>query len=413
MKKTLRDYQQQNAIECAQILKQYSLVYIQHSVRTGKTATALQTARLNVFKNILFITKKKAISSIEEDYNDFEFYEYFHLTVINYESIHKIEPNNFDCIILDENHVNSAFPKPSKRTKEIKLRFGHLPMIMLSGTPATESSSQWYHSFWMSKFSPFKEYTNFYKWSKDFVNVTERNLGYGLIKDYSKGIDEKINNSINHLLHKFTQQEAGFESKVTENILYCEMHPQTAALIYKLKKDAVIVGKEHTILADSAVKLQNKLHQLYSGTVKFECGKSMVTDFSKAVFIKEKFPNCKIAIFYYFKAEYEMIKAIFGENITDNLDEFNTTEKSIALQQYSGAEGISLAKADALIFLNFGFSGSKFIQSIDRLTTMTRKHNNIFFVFGLEGIEKKVYKAVSKKQTYTLNQFKKDYEFSK
>jgi hypothetical protein len=413
MKKTLRDYQQQNAIECAQILKQNNLVYIQHSVRTGKTATALQTARLNVFKNILFITKKKAISSIEEDYNDFEFYEYFHLTVINYESIHKIEPNNFDCIILDENHVNSAFPKPSKRTKEIKLRFGHLPMIMLSGTPATESSSQWYHSFWVSNYSPFKHYTNFYKWSKDFVNVTERNLGYGLIKDYSKGIDEKINNSINHLLHKFTQEQAGFESKVTENILYCEMQPQTAALVNKLKKDAVIVGKEHTILADSAVKLQNKLHQLYSGTVKFECGKSMVTDFSKAVFIKEKFPNCKIAIFYYFKAEYEMIKAIFGENITDNLDEFNTTDKSIALQQYAGAEGISLASADALIFLNFGFSGSKFIQSIDRLTTMTRKHNNIFFVFGHGGIESKVYKAVSKKQTYTLNQFKKDYEISK
>ena len=413
MKKTLRDYQQQNSIECAQILKQYNLVYIQHSVRTGKTATALQTARLNVFKNILFITKKKAISSIEEDYNDFGFYDYFHLTVINYESIHKLEPNNFDCVILDENHVNSAFPKPSKRTKEIKLRFGHLPMIMLSGTPATESSSQWYHSFWMSNYSPFKQYTNFYKWSKDFVNVTERNLGYGLIKDYSKGIDEKINNSINHLLHKFTQEEAGFESKVTENILYCEMQQQTASLVTKLKKDAVIVGKEHTILADSAVKLQNKLHQLYSGTVKFECGKSMVTDFSKAVFIKEKFPNCKIAIFYYFKAEYEMIKAIFGESITDNLDEFNTTEKSIALQQYSGAEGISLAKADALIFLNFGFSGSKFIQSIDRLTTMTRKHNNIFFVFGQGGIESKVYKAVSKKQTYTLNQFKKDYEFSK
>jgi len=413
MKKTLRDYQQQNAIECAQILKQNNIVYIQHSVRTGKTATALQTARLNVFKNILFITKKKAISSIEEDYNDFEFYDYFHLTVINYESIHKLSLNNFDCIVLDENHVNSAYPKPSQRTKQIKQLFGHLPMIMLSGTPATESSSQWYHSFWLSNYSPFRQYANFYKWSKDFVNVTERNLGYGLIKDYSKGIDEKINNSINHLLHKFTQENAGFESKVTENILYCEMHPQTAALVHKLKKDAVIIGNEHTILADSAVKLQNKLHQLYSGTVKFECGKSMVTDFSKAVFIKQKFPNCKIAIFYYFKAEYEMIKKIFGESITDNLDEFNNTEKSIALQQYSGAEGISLAKADALIFLNFGFSGSKFIQSIDRLTTMTRKNNNIFFVFGHGGIEQKVYKAVSKKQTYTLNQFKKDYEISK
>jgi hypothetical protein len=284
---------------------------------------------------------------------------------------------------------------------------------MLSGTPATESSSQWYHSFWMSNYSPFRQYANFYKWSRDFVNVTERNLGYGLIKDYSKGIDEKINNSIKHLLHKFTQENAGFESKVTKNILYCEMHPQTDSIIHKLKKDKVLIGKEYTILADTAVKLQNKLHQLYSGTVKFECGHSMVTDYSKAVFIKDKFPDCKIAIFYYFKEEYKMLKTIFEDKLTDSLDEFNTTDKSIALQQYAGAEGISLAKADALIFLNFGFSGSKFIQSIDRLTTMTRKNNNIFFVFGHGGIEQKVYNSVSQKQTYTTNQFKQDYEFSK
>ena len=104
-----------------------------------------------------------------------------------------------------------------------------------------------------------------------------------------------------------------------------------------------------------------------------------------------------------------MIKEIFKDAVTDNLEEFNNTNKSIALQQYSGAEGINLSKAESLIYLNFGFSGSKFIQSLDRLTTKERKENNIFFIFGLLGIEKKVYDAVSKKKTYTVNQFKKDY----
>jgi hypothetical protein len=108
-----------------------------------------------------------------------------------------------------------------------------------------------------------------------------------------------------------------------------------------------------------------------------------------------------------------MIKAIFGENITDNLDEFNTTEKSIALQQYSASEGLNLSKAECLVYLNFGFSGSKFVQSLDRMTTIKRLQNNVFFIFGINGIESKVYKAVSKKQTYTLSQFKKDHEFSK
>lgn len=413
MKKNLRDYQQQNAIDCAEILKKHNIVYLQHSVRTGKTATALETIRLNVFKNVLFITKKKAISSIEEDYIDFCFNAYFKLTVTNYEAIHKLESNDFDCVVLDENHVNSAFPKPSKRTKEIRLKFGFLPMVMLSGTPATESSSQWYHQFWMSFHSPFAMYVNFYKWAKDYVDVQQRNLGYGLINDYSKGIDEKINESIKHLVHKFTQEEAGFQSKVNIQILNCELLPTTMNLAKRLQDDKVIQGKGHIVLADSSVKLQNKLHQIYSGTVKFECGESMTLDYTKALFLKMYFANKKIAIFYYFKEEYKMIKSVFGDEITDSLDEFNSTDKSIALQQYSGSEGISLAKAESLIFLNFGFSGSKFIQALDRLTTMTRKENNIYFLFSRGGIEAKVYKAVSQKKTYTLNQFKRDYDISK
>ena len=404
----LRDYQINNALECFEILKEKKIVYLQHSVRTGKTLTALEIARLYNANRVLFLTKKKAIKSIEEDYLNFNYSDKFHLTVTNYESLHKVI-EDFDLLILDENHVNSAFPKPSKRTKDIKLRFSYKPMIMLSGTPASESSSQWFHQFWMSYYSPFKEWGNFYKWSKMFVNVEKKHLGYGVVNDYSKGIDELINKYIATYVHKFTQSEAGFESKVNENILYCEMHPQTSMITNRLKKDLVFEGKNQTIIADTAVKLQSKLHQLFSGTIKFEDGSSMVTDFSKAVFIKEKFKGQKIAIFYYFKEEYKMIKEIFKDEITNDLEEFNTTNKSIALQQYSGAEGINLSKSESLIYLNFGFSGSKFIQSLDRLTTKDRRENNVYFVFGLQGIEKQIYKAVSQKKTYTVNQFKKDY----
>ena len=59
------------------------------------------------------------------------------------------------------------------------------------------------------------------------------------------------------------------------------------------------------------------------------------------------------------------------------------------------------------------FSGSKFIQSLDRLTTLTRKENNVYFIFSKDGIESKIYDSVSKKKTYTVNQFKKDYELPK
>lgn len=409
--KKLRDYQLKNATECADILKSKGLVYLCHSPRTGKTTTAFEVILLFGAKKILFLTKKKAIGSIENDYNDFGFSNHFKLTVTNYENLHNID-EVFDLIVCDENHVNSAFPKPSKRTKEIKLRYSRLPMIFLSGTPATESMSQYYHSLWISSYSPFKEWTNFYKWSKMFIDVKQKNHGYGLVNDYTNAKDDLINKYIKDYIHIFTQKEAGFSSEIEKNILWCEMHPQTRAIINTLKKDKIVKGKEKVILADTAVKLQNKIMQLCSGTIKFEDETSMIIDYSKFLFVKEHFKNKKIAIFYYYKEELNGIKEVFKDNVTTSLEEFNTSDKNIALQQYAGAEGINLSKSDHLVFINFGFSGSKFIQSIDRLTTMDRLKNEIYFIFGYGGIESKVFKSVSNKENYTNQQFKKD-ELSK
>ena len=56
-------------------------------------------------------------------------------------------------------------------------------------------------------------------------------------------------------------------------------------------------GQIEVVLADTAVKLMSKIHQLYSGTVKFESGNSGVTDWAKARFINGYFQGKKIAIF--------------------------------------------------------------------------------------------------------------------
>ena len=113
----LRDYQIKNANECTEILNEYGLVYLQHTVRTGKTLTALQIAEnVNSF-SVLFIKKKKAIDSILSDYSNFNFK--YNLDVINYESLHKVV-DKYDLIVIDEAHSIGAFPKPSLRTKKIK-----------------------------------------------------------------------------------------------------------------------------------------------------------------------------------------------------------------------------------------------------------------------------------------------------
>ena len=56
----------------------------------------------------------------------------------------------------------------------------------------------------------------------------------------------------------------------------------------KYKKHLVVEGNTEVLMGDTPVKLMSKLHQIYSGTVKFESGNSMVLDLSKAKFIKNK-----------------------------------------------------------------------------------------------------------------------------
>ena len=402
----LRKYQKELANKGVTILTVHGIVYLAMEVRTGKTLTALEIAKLYGSKNVLFITKKKAIKSIEKDYKDFGYT--FNLTVINNESLHLLY-GKYDLLISDEHHRNGAFPKPNKVTQLIKQKYANLPMIFLSGTPHPESYSQIFHQFWISNNTPFGYYSNFYKWAKDFVIEKKKYLGYANVNDYSQAKMEIIKPIIEKYFIRFTQKEAGFETSVNENILYCNMLDTTYNVAKKLKKDKVVQGVFETILADTGVKEMSKLHQIYSGTVKFESGKSAILDHSKGFFIKDKFDGEKIAIFYKFKEEYNLLKEVFGDLLTNDLSEFDNSNKNIALQIVSGREGISLAKAKYLVYFNIDFSAVSYWQSRDRLTTMERTANDVYWIFSKGGIESKIYKAVSNKKDFTLSVFKKTY----
>jgi hypothetical protein len=408
--KELRPYQKDIASRGVDILTKHKIVYLALAVRTGKSATSMEVVKLYGAKNVLFLTKKKAITSIEEDYIEFGYDKHFTITVTNDESMHKIE-GKFDLVVHDEHHRFGSFPKPGKATNLYNKLFSHLPMIFLSGTPSPESYSQFYHQFWVSIYSPWRYYTNFYKWSHDYVNIQQKRIGSFMHNDYSSGKEDKIMQSIAHLMITFTQEEAGFTSKIDEEVLYVPQSNVIRGITTRLIKDLIVEGDKEVILADTAAKLMQKLHQLYSGTVKFESGNSMIIDTTKAEFIKNRFEGSKIGIFYVFKEEYNALSQVFGtENLTNDLDEFNSTGKNIALQIVSGREGISLRNADFLVFYNIQHSAVSYWQARDRLTHMARLDNKIYWVFTEGGIEDKIFKVVKSKKKYTLNIFKKDYE---
>lgn len=410
--KQLRDYQVDIATKGQGILARAGILYLALAVRTGKTSTSLEVARLYKAKNVLFLTKKKAIDGILDDYIQFGYDKYFTITVTNDESMHKIlNPSMFDLVIHDEHHRFSAIRKPGTATKLFKKLFSNKPMIFLSGTPSPETFSQMYHQFWVSDRSPWINYSNFYKWAHDYVNITQKRIGSFMHNDYTGGIEAKIMGDISHLMLTYTQEAAGFTSEIKETVLYVDMKPSTISIIDKLMKDLVVEGKDEVILADTAAKLMQKMHQLWSGTCKFESGNSMVIDTSKAEFIKQHFAGHKLAMMYIFKEELNLISQVFGaENITNDLDEFNSTDKHFVGQVVSSREGISLKAADYLVMYNIQHSAVSYFQAKDRLTTIDRPNNEVFWIFSSGGIEEKIYKVVKAKKRYTTNIFKKDYE---
>ena len=403
-----RDYQKEIIKKGTQVIDRHGFLYLAMEVRTGKTLTSLGICEQLGVENVLFLTKKKAMSSISDDLDKMCPVNFVMFT-INYESIHKIPKLKWDVIICDEAHSMGAFAKPNGRAKKVRdlIRANGSKVILLSGTPTPESYSQMYHQVYGIANNPFSRYKNFYRFSDDYVDVFEKKINGNYIRDYSRGRKSILDRMAPYTI-SYTQKEAGFKVQITENKLYVDMESITYAMCKRLSKNLVIEGEEEVILADTPVKLMQKLHQMYSGTVKFESGKPLIFDMNKAEFIKKHFNGKKIGIFYKFTAELKAMKHCFGENLTTDLDEFDKTDKWIALQIVSGREGLSLRNAECLVYYNIDFSATSYWQSRDRMTTKERRESNIYWVFSERGIETKIYRAVSTKKDYTLSHFKRD-----
>ena len=403
-----RDYQIQIIEKAKGVLQAHRFVYLSMQVRTGKTLTAMGTAQKLGVKSMLFVTKKKAIGSIEEDYKKLK--PQYNLTCINYESLHKVT-GRFDLIVLDEAHSLGALPKPSKRAKQVKelITLNQPYVILMSGTPTPESFSQMYHQVYACPKNPFSSFKNFYAFARTHVDVYQKKLGPHSVNVYLNGRQSIIDEMKPYMI-SYTQKEAGFKAQTNEHVLKVRLKDRTYEIIDELRKHKVVESDKvkDAILGDTAVKEMSKVHQLCSGTVKFESGESMIIDKTKAEFIRTKFENKKLGIFYKFTAEYKALKEVYGDDLTNELDEFKTTNKNIALQIVSGREGISLKEADCLVYYNIDFSALSYWQSRDRMTTKDTKVNDVYWIFSEGGIEENIYKTVSKKKDYTLRHFKKD-----
>jgi hypothetical protein len=402
---TLRPYQIEAAHHLVRLLMDHRIAYLAGMVRTGKTLTAFQAARLLHATKVLVITKKKAIASIVKDAAAIG----VEATVTNYEQLPKLKGTTWDLLIVDEAHGVGAYPKPSKRFKDLR-QLHYTRLLLMSGTPSPESYSQLYHQFALGP-APWAAHRNFYRWADTFVNVKDKRVGTGtVVKDYSDAKEAIIMRDIAPLTVNITQEQAGFTTHIEEQVHRVEMLPRTYRLARRIMRDGV-VGKpgRRVVLADTAVKELSKLHQIYSGTVITESHGAIAFDNSKVLYISQNLCKGKTAILYKFQAEGAMLKAAFEGRWTDSPEEFNATDKVYIGQVQSSREGVNLSSADDLVFFSIDHSALSYLQGRDRASYLGRdRANRVHWLFAARSIEPSIYKLVRNKEDYTTTHYRRD-----
>jgi hypothetical protein len=401
---TLRPYQTDAAKRLVAIILTHHVAYLRGEVRTGKTLTAFEAARLLETTKVLVVTKKKAIASIQRDAAAIG----IEATVTNYEQLPKLKGTAWDLLIVDEAHGVGAYPKPSKRFKDIR-QVTYRYLLLMSGTPSPESYSQLYHQFSLARM-PWGQYSNFYRWADKYVNVKDKRVGTGtVVKDYSDAREGYIMRDIQPLTVNITQEQAGFTTHIEEQVHRVEMLPRTYRLARRIMRDGV-VGKpgRRVVLADTAVKQLSKLHQVFSGTVITEHHGAIIFDRSKALYCRETFKG-KTAILYKFQAEGDMLREVFAGRWTDSPEEFNASDKVYIGQVQSSREGVNLSSADDLVFFSIDHSALSYLQGRDRASYLGRdRANRVHWLFAARSLEPQIYKTVRNKEDYTTAHYRHD-----
>ncbi len=371
----LYDHQEEAAKAMIHKLKEYGICYLASEERFGKTLTAFHALEECGAKNVIVVTMKKAMQSIREDYELGGFD--FDLEVINYESLVKIgDRKRFDAVVFDESTKISGFPKINIVTREAaKLISESKPdfIVWLNATPAIESYAQMFYQFRVSG-KVWTDYPNFYKWHKDYgVPKTSYIPGGRSIQVYDEVKADKVWNDVKDYFVFGTREQAGFDFH-TAQIVEHKFPVSAEVCKYYEEMEKTNVIKDLDVEASTITSKMIKLHQLTSGFVYNEAGDTVVIDDSKVRFLKDKVVKGeKVAIYYAFNAERDMLRKAFPR-WTDDPYVFRDSDVPVLLLQIqSGSKGIDLHFADQHVFYSFTFSGETFVQALSRQFNKKRK----------------------------------------
>ena len=379
----LFDYQKKVAEEAKQIIDEHGFVILTLAMRCGKSPISLTIAD----GKILFFTAKSAIPDVEETAKLLN----KDVDVMSYDSAHKITDTDYDFIVFDEAHKVSSFPKLTARLKKVKAAIdkqkNNPKFILMSGTPASESNSQWFHPLWLTGKHPFSEFKNFYRWADNFVIKREKNVGYGrMITDYSETINF-IDEYIRPYQITLTREETGMFEYHTPKIN--PIYLTAPRSLYLLNMDILSKGiakyKGIVVKADNGASKMIKMQQIISGHVIDENEIPYLLSRYKVEYLLERADKENDVIFYKYRVMQKMLKDAGFKNV-HNID-------------YT--EGLDFSHHNQIWVAELTFKTAAWQQAVDRMAKFNRDSEMIVNVLiAKDSIETYIYEALMRKKDF-------------
>ena len=354
--------------------------------RSGKTATAIRVCELLHFDSPLVFTPKAAIpgwhSEIERTGTKTSF------EVTNYEQAHKLDPDDYDFVILDESHRLGNRGKPNKRFKNIRRVAWNKPLLIMSGTMTIETPLAIYHQTAISKYGPFSIYNSFYRFFQKYGIPNLASFQGRTIEQYNRcqpGLEERIA----EFVVTMTQQDAGIQGEAIDQLHVVKLSENTRDLI-KQVRDGVLEVHGNEVLLESLMAERLAVHQLEYGGLKigddyWQTGNDEVSDY-----ILETFgDHDKLALM----CHYVSTRRVFERKF----------KKARLLSSNAHAEGVSLADYTDFVVAGTDFSGAKHAQRRERGVNMMKRGDSVVhFIVTNGGISREVYKTVTDKKDFNL-----------
>ena len=408
-----------------QILVKNKYAYLAGLPRSGKSMTSLLTLENSKrVKSVLILTKKNAIPGWTKFITDPELTSTYltkEYTVINYEAIGsfvkrthhaktgkplkksiiepklKLNPDDYDATILDESHVLGKLGKPSNRYLLTKLLVQDKPFIALSGTATVESLMSIYYQMSTSTHTPFPQ-PNFYRFHDEWGIKATKPIGYKQeANDYSIPKPE-LQAYIDSWTLYMTQADAGISESVQakHELHYVTLTNQTKVYYNQLQSDKLLEHPKALIIADTTMKLRTSLHMLESGITKLNDQYIELGNTEKIDYIKQNFNiTTSSVILAHYIGEQQLLQRHFPQAIVSS-----TTSK---------AEGVDYSFADNFILFSTGYSGSKFIQVLERGVNVNNINQPVVHhILVKNAISGQVYETVSNKKTFNDQTYKRN-----